>query len=283
MLAIYIIDTDGRVLFNFDYRGKTDQTIPDKFMNYIEQTDPFLLPNPVFNIDGLSFSYIYRFQFYFVSVSKGNSNVAVQLSFLSSLVKLLHSYLGNITGDKLVENYYVLYELFDEVIDSGYPQITDKTILDKLINKESMKKYYESENIGCSMGPFIRDINIMYQKNEIKIEVVDQLNVLISKNQSIIKNEIIGEVKVIPHLSKYPIIDLGLNNMSTYWPKNNYIDVSRNNIELDDIIFYHTVELDDYDKNIIRFIPPDNEFNKIQEIIKIRSSYNYRNNNKKVK
>ena len=99
MSSIYIIDAQGRVLINFDYRGKEDPTVPNKFMSYIQQNCT-LYPNPVFCFDGYFFSYIFRYNLYFISVTSWNSNAALQIAFLTSFLKLLNSYFSRNNSNK---------------------------------------------------------------------------------------------------------------------------------------------------------------------------------------
>jgi AP-1 complex subunit mu len=81
MSLLYILDENGRILINFDYRGEGDIDIADKFMIYL-QTTQILLPNPVFRVDDLWFVYIQRSNMFFITVTKSNSNVALLLTFL---------------------------------------------------------------------------------------------------------------------------------------------------------------------------------------------------------
>jgi hypothetical protein len=39
MSALYILDSMGRVLISFDYRGEVDFSIPDKFMSRLQASD----------------------------------------------------------------------------------------------------------------------------------------------------------------------------------------------------------------------------------------------------
>jgi hypothetical protein len=128
MSAVYILDNKGRVLINFDDRGEVDLSIPDKFMTHIQNNDK-ILPNPVFRVDDWCFAYIDRASMYFVTVTRTNSNVTLLLTFLSSLVRLFEDYLGPLSADAIVDHFSLIYELFDEVMDYGYPQTLDSAAL----------------------------------------------------------------------------------------------------------------------------------------------------------
>jgi hypothetical protein len=125
----------GRVLINFDYRGEVDLSIPDKFMAHI-QTNDKILPNPVFRVDDWCFAYINRASIYFVTVTRTNSNVTLLLAFLSSLTKLFEDCLGPLSSDVIIDNFSLVYELLDEVMDHGYPQTLDSAALGDYILRD---------------------------------------------------------------------------------------------------------------------------------------------------
>jgi AP-1 complex subunit mu len=125
MSAIFILDSKGRVLVTFDYRGEVDYTIPDKFMSYIQANDK-MQPAPVFRVDDWTFLFIIRSSLYFFMVTRRNSNVAVLLAFLDSLAKLFEDYLAaDLCADAIIDNFSLIYELLDEVMDDGSPQTLD--------------------------------------------------------------------------------------------------------------------------------------------------------------
>lgn len=261
MQSFYIIDTQGRVLINFDYRGKKDPTIPNKFMSYIQQNCT-LYPNPVFCVDGWFFSYIFRNNLYFISVTSWNSNVALQMAFLTSFLKLLGSYFKEITATNIVRNYYHIYDLLDEVMDYGYPQVSDSSIIDQIIPRKNLIDYsYLKKFYGCCFETNFRRGTKKYSKNEIEINIVEQLNISINKNGSLIKNEIIGEVKVVPRLSDFPFISLGIDYPFAYDEEYETQDVPRNCLEIEEMKFHNCVKYSSFETfNSLYFIPPDDEF-----------------------
>jgi hypothetical protein len=50
MSAISILDSKGRALVTFDYRGEVDSTISDQFMSDVQANDK-MQPAPVFRVD----------------------------------------------------------------------------------------------------------------------------------------------------------------------------------------------------------------------------------------
>jgi hypothetical protein len=66
---------------------------------------------------------------YLLAVSARNSNVAMMLLFLSKLCDILVEYLGELEEESIRDNFIIIYELLDEVMDYGYPQVSETRIL----------------------------------------------------------------------------------------------------------------------------------------------------------
>ena len=71
-----------------------------------------------------------------IATTKGNINAALQMQFLYSLVTLCKSYFnGEINEDGVRKNFALIYELLDEVMDFGFPQILDPDLLKMYITQ----------------------------------------------------------------------------------------------------------------------------------------------------
>jgi len=104
-----------------------------------------------------------------------------------------------------------------------------------------------------------RTDGVKHQKNEIFLDVVEKLNILISKDGNVLRSEILGTVRMRSSLSGMPELKLGLNDKTLYEMTGKQ---SRNKlIELEDIKFHQCVRLNKFDtERLITFIPPDGEF-----------------------
>lgn len=65
---------------------------------------------------------------YLLIVMKVNTNAMMAARFLSDFIRLLRSYLqtplgGDLSEDAIRQNFVVIYELLDEAVDFGYPQV----------------------------------------------------------------------------------------------------------------------------------------------------------------
>lgn len=161
-----------------------------------------------------------------------------------------------------MKNYDHIYELLDELIDYGYPQVSDSSIIDKIIPRKNLIDYSNlSKSFDCNLSPEFRKGTNKYDKNKIEINIVEQLNISIDKNGSLIKNEIIGEVKVIPRLSDFPYIDLGIDYPFAYDKEYEIQDVPRKCLEIEEIKFHQCLKVSSFESfTSLFFLSPDDEF-----------------------
>ena len=94
---------------------------------------------PVFTERDTTFIWIRVNNIYIVSIAKGNPNVALVLSFLYRMQEVLSSYFGELEDESLRDNFVITYELLDEMMDNGYPQITEEKVLKEYIKTEAHK------------------------------------------------------------------------------------------------------------------------------------------------
>lgn len=76
---------------------------------------------------------------YIVAVARGNPNVALVLTFLYKMKVVLESYFKELEDESLRDNFVITYELLDEMMDFGYPQITEVKVLQEYIKTEANK------------------------------------------------------------------------------------------------------------------------------------------------
>ena len=91
--------------------------------------------SPVKLIGDTAFMFIKHQNIYAVAVSQGNAQVALALQFLHQLVTVLKSYFGDLTEDSIRNNFVLIYELLDEVLDYGYPQNCSPDVLKMYITQ----------------------------------------------------------------------------------------------------------------------------------------------------
>jgi len=140
------------------------------------------------------------------------------------------SYFKELEDESLRDNFVITYELLDEMMDHGYPQITEVKVLQEYIKTEANKmtsnktgkdkKYDNSSNLvvptAASNVVSWRTDGIKHTKNEIYLDVIEKLNILVSSNGTVLRSEILGHVKMRSSLSGMPELKLGLNDKTLF-------------------------------------------------------------------
>ncbi|KAL7715030.1 AP-1 complex subunit mu-2 [Entamoeba marina] len=166
-------------------------------------------------------------------------------------INLCPVYLSVVTEETIRDNFVVIYELLDEMIDYGYPQITETKVLKNYITQESHK------------------MDLKEVQNLLPVVTV---NVLVSQNGSLLRSEILGTIKLNCKLSGMPELRLGLNEKINIGDRMQGSTVHKK-AEMDDVSFHQCVRLSKFDSNrIIGFVPPDGEF----ELMNYRLTSNVR-------
>jgi hypothetical protein len=64
-----------------------------------------------------------------LAVTPKNADAAMMLLFLYKLIQVLVNYFNRLEEESIKDNFVIIYELLDEMMDFGYPQATDAKIL----------------------------------------------------------------------------------------------------------------------------------------------------------
>ena len=172
---------------------------------------------------------------------------------------MLTDYFKELEEESIRDNFVVIYELLDEMMDFGTPQITETKMLKEYITQRSYqleKKMKKAQQLGppsaITNAVSWRNEGIVYKKNEAFLDVIESVNMLINPQGKVLRSEILGKIQVKSHLSGMPDLRLGLNDKLTNNAKG---------VEMEDVKFHQCVRLSKFEsEKIITFIPPDGEF-----------------------
>lgn len=214
-----------------------------------------------------------------MALTKRNTNAAEILLFLHKVVEVFTEYFKELEEESIRDNFVVIYELLDEMMDFGYPQTTETKILQeynlteyltyrirmlriiyRYITQESHKLEVQARPpIAVTNAVSWRSEGIRYRKNEVFLDVIESLNLLVSSNGNVLRSEILGAIKMKCYLSGMPELRLGLNDKAMFETTGR---VTRGKaVEMEDVKFHQCVRLSRFENDrTISFIPPDGEF-----------------------
>lgn len=209
---------------------------------------------------------------YVVAASKSNAHPGVIFEFLFTTVKVLESYFGAEFDENAIKNnFVVIYELLDEMMDFGYPQIVSPNLLSKYIKVGTQKIEWVKHNqeqhdtITKEITGAIdwrEDGKFKYRKNEVWIDILESVNLLKSVTGETLRKDVTGRVVMKTFLSGMPECKFGINDKLVMDKEG---QGSRRKgaggIAIEDLRFHRCVRLGKFDtERTVSFIPPDGEF-----------------------
>lgn len=259
MSAMFILDIKGKVIISKNYRGDLDVSVIERFMPLLMEKEEEGSLTPFLSTNDATFAYIKHTNLYFVAVSKSNSNVACVLAFLYKLLEVFTDYFKELEEESIRDNFVLIYELLDEMMDFGYPQTTEPKILQEYITQEGQRlEVAPRPPMAVTNAVSWRSEGIKYRKNEVFLDVIESVNILASANGAVLRSEIVGAVKMRVFLSGMPELRLGLNDKILFEASGRGKSKS---VELEDVKFHQCVRLSRFENDrTISFIPPDGEF-----------------------
>ncbi|KAJ7956200.1 AP-1 complex subunit mu-2 [Quillaja saponaria] len=229
-------------------------------MKLIEKEVDPQFQNPVVYDNGVTYMFIQHNNVYLMTASRQNCNAASLLLFLHRVVDVFKHYFLELEEESLRDNFVVVYELLDEVMDFGFPQYTEARILSEFIKTDAYRmEVAQRPPMAVTNAVSWRSQGIQYNKNEVFLDVVESVNILVNSNGQIIRSEVVGALKMRTYLSGMPECKLGLNDRLLLEAEGRTSKGKA--IDLDDIKFHQCVRLARFENDrTISFIPPDGSF-----------------------
>ena len=173
------------------------------------------------------------------------------------VANVLNDYFGALNEDIIKDNFVIVYELLDEMIDNGFPLTTEPSILREMITPPNMVDKALSIVTGSSSNvsdtlpgaaascvPW-RTAEPKYSNNEVYVDLVEEMDAIINRDGGLVKCEIYGEVQVNSRISGFPDLTLSFTNPSI----------------LNDVRFHPCVRFRPWESHqILSFVPPDGQF-----------------------
>lgn len=261
--SIFILDSKFKTLIFRDYRGDVPLSAIQEFPLLIQNNE-----RPVVNYQGINYVYLMHNNVYLVALTRLNSNCLMIMTFLDRLRELLVEYFKSLEEESIRDNFILIYELFDEVMDFGTPQVCEFAVLNEYITKESVS-LDTANNLRLNEN---RPANIYYKKNELFLDVKESIEMLVdSGSGKVIKNDIYGKIIINSYLSGMPNLKLGLNTtkLTSDAPPDESAAAGApaqrkrkvKTVDLENVNFHQCVELDHFSTSqTIEFVPPDGTF-----------------------
>jgi AP-3 complex subunit mu len=259
--TFFIMNSQGEILMEKHWRGTIPRHIGEEFWAIASKETDVSSLLPVISFNKYYFVHIFRGGMFFLAVQHGEANPLMTLELLCRLADLFKLYLDGLSEELLKDNFVVIYQLLDEVIDNGFPVQTEPTVLKDLIEVPSLFKRLgvtpsvstTAKSLENSPVPW-RKTNIKYANNEIFFDIVEELDSIIDVNGNIVSCDVFGRIECNCRLSGMPDVLVSFLNHQA----------------LDDVCFHPCVRYARYEQDrSLSFIPPDGTF----DLMRYRHNY----------
>lgn len=309
--VVYLLDSRGRPILHRDYRGDVPVSVVDAFPLLLLKNSTAAATTAAADIDvttnlaeidvppviydnGLSYAFVLHNGIFVLAVCKSDVNVFNVLVYLRSLVTVLATHFKDLNEISIKDNYSSTYELLDEMMDFGIPQVTDDKVLKEYITQQSFTFEKLIQTVSSSATSSHRKVKqakqdrrappttltnqvswrpegIVYKRNEAYLDVIESIDMLINSRGQMLSSEIYGNIRLKSYLSGMPELQLGINEKFiqsglnsirglTADPESSSLPQSKQSIEVEDVKFHQCVDLPKFESSkVITFIPPDGE------------------------
>ncbi|XP_020202689.1 AP-3 complex subunit mu [Cajanus cajan] len=256
--CIFLVSDAGELMLEKQLTGhRLDRSICAWFWEQTISLGDSFKQQPVIASPTHYIFHVFREGITFLGCTQVEMPPLMAIEFLCRVADVLNDYFGALNEDIVKDNFVIVYELLDEMIDNGFPLTTEPSILREMIAPPNMvnkalsivtgNSSNVSETLPAATASCIpwRTAEPKYANNEVYVDLVEEMDVIVSRDGGLVKCEIYGEVQVNSRISGLPDLTLSFTNPSI----------------LDDVRFHPCVRFRPWESHqILSFVPPDGQF-----------------------
>ncbi|KAG9306556.1 hypothetical protein G9A89_004753 [Geosiphon pyriformis] len=254
--SLFVLNSTGRIIIEKHWRGLINRQVVDYFNDQIGKVSSPEELTPVLSMSKYQLVHIQRSNLTFLSPVSSEVDPLMVLEFQHRIVDILTEYLGEVSENTIKDNFDIVYQLLEEMMDYGYPLTTEPNALKDMIVPPTIMNKVISQvagvtNVGnnvpngtLSSIPW-RKAGVKYNNNEIYFDVVEEIDAIVDSNGAIVSSETHGVIQANCRLTGMPDLTLSFIN-----PK-----------VLDDCSFHPCVRYNKFEnERVLSFVPPDGHF-----------------------
>jgi len=263
---LFILSRRGDSIIYRDFRRDIKKSNDIFFRNVNFYTEEEIAP-PLFNVDGINFIYVKTEDLYIAISTLDNASPNYYLEVLDRLMKVIKDHIGDLNEETIRKNFVLIYEIIDEMIDFGYPQLSDTEQVKQFVftepvvelkNINTIKEIFnKNTKSNESAKKSITVTNDAKSKNEIFVDIIEKVTCLFSRNGIILSSGIDGCIKMKSYLKNSPELRIVLSD-EVIIGKTSY---GAGRMELAGYNFCQGVRAKDFEsQRTLYIVPPEGEF-----------------------
>ncbi|CAM6061139.1 unnamed protein product [Sphagnum tenellum] len=255
--CVFLLSEHGEVMLEKQWMGQqVDRSICSWFWKQLHSGAKGHVPS-VIAAPAYYLLHIVREGITFLACARSEMSPLLGIEFLGRVADVLSDYLGGLNDDLIKDNFVIVYQLLDEMMDSGFPMTTEPNILKEIIVPPNLVSRVISVVTGgaSSMGRILpsatssnvrwRASGIKHANNEIYFDLMEEMDATVNRDGFLARCEVYGEVRATSRLSGMPDVTVTFTNPSI----------------LNDVSFHPCVRYKSWEANQkLSFVPPDGSF-----------------------
>jgi AP-3 complex subunit mu len=205
----------------------------------------------------------------YLAVCPAEASPLLILEFLHRIANIFVDYFGSPADESAIkDNFSTVYQLLEEMVDYGWPLTTEPnalkamirppTVMSRLLNTTSTIN--EELPAGTISNMPWRAAGVYYSQNEIYMDILEEVDAIVSPNGTIVSSDVSGSIQCQSHLSGIPDLLLTFKDPTL----------------IDDCSFHPCVRYARYEKDsVVSFVPPDGDFELMRYRIRPEQARNF--------
>ena len=218
---LFILSLRGDTIIYRDFRRDIHKGINEVFFRKVNASEE--IPPPVFNVDGVNFIYVKKNELYLVLATLDNVSPNYFLEILDRLMKVIKDHCGVLNEESIRKNFVLIYEIIDEMLDFGFPQLcsteqikpfvfTEPVVMMKATNPLDAIIKKNTTSGDSTKRPMSQATDSKSKKNEIFVDIIEKITALFNSSGSLINFGCDGCIKMKSYLRGNPELRLVLND-----------------------------------------------------------------------
>lgn len=265
---LFVLSLRGDSIIYRDFRKDIKKGINEVFFRKVNCFEDEDSAPPVFNVEGVNFIYMKKNDLYFCFTTLDNPSPSYFLEIMDRLIKVIKDHCGILSEESIRKNFVLIYEIIDEMIDFGIPQMssteqikpfvfTEPTLLNmqkKMMDAGSNMFSSKTKHSNATVVPISQ---LDKSNNELYLDLFEKISCLFNSNGNLINSNIEGFVQLKSYLKGKPELKLVLSEEITVGKPSSY----SSGIQIDDCNFHQCVNSKEFLTTKSLFInPPEGEF-----------------------
>ena len=105
-------------------------------------------------VQGIQFVSLKKSNMYFVITTRNNVSAITYIQFLARISNLIRDFCGTLNEESVRQNFTLIYEILDEIIDNGFIQDCNTKLLKSFISNEPVEVEQQSSILQTLSNTF---------------------------------------------------------------------------------------------------------------------------------